>query len=338
MTNNGIQIIGTQRSGSNLLRVMLDQSAEIASPHPPHILVTFMPLLASYGPMDAVSYRQLVKDVVAYVNANPVPWEGVALDEEEIFNQSERYHLFTLNRLIYEQAAIGKNAKYWCCKSMANVHYAAEMEAYGLQPKYVFLYRDGRDVACSFKKAIVGEKHIYHLAQQWKKDQMACIRLRESLPTDRFFSLNYETLITAPENEIRRLCLFLDIEYHPNMLQFHGSKTSKLTAAAGEMWSNLEKPIISDNTRKYLREFKDNDLDIFELVAGEVLTQLDYERHVPVPDQDLVEATRLKEYDKENEVLKQAALVVARPSDLENRAPQLQILKEIKSRTVYAVQ
>ncbi|NQX40629.1 Sulfotransferase family protein [Pedobacter steynii] len=332
MLNNGIQIIGTQRSGSNLLRVILDQSPEIASPHPPHILVTFLPLLDTYGTLDAVSYRRLVKDVVAYVNANPVPWDGVVLDEEQIFNQSETYHLFTLNRLIYEQAAIAKNAKYWCCKSMANVHYATEMEAFGLRPKYVFLYRDGRDVACSFKKAIVGEKHIYHLAQQWKKDQEACIRLREILPANRFFSLNYESLITAPEAEIRKLCLFLDIEYQPEMLQFHDSKTSKLTAAAGEMWSNLEKPIISNNTGKFLKEFKGDDLDIFELVAGEVLTALHYERYAPQADQGLIAEDRLNDYDRENGVLKQEALALARPADLENRAPQLQILKEIKSR------
>lgn len=332
--NNGIQIIGTQRSGSNLLRVILDQSPEIASPHPPHILVTFIPLLAAYGTLDAVTYRRLVKDVVAYVNANPVPWDGVVLDEEQLFRQSETYHLFTLNRLIYEQAAISKNAKYWCCKSMANVHYAAEMEAFGLRPKYVFLYRDGRDVACSFKKAIVGEKHIYHLAQQWKKDQQACIRLRETLPADRFFSLSYEQLITEPESEIRRLCHFLDIEYRADMLLFHDSRTSKLTAAAGEMWSNLEKPIIRNNTGKFLKEFKAHDLDIFELVAGETLTALNYERYAAQADPALIDAQQQMDYDKENEILKQEALALARPADLENRAPQLQILKEIKSRTM----
>lgn len=334
MLNNGIQIIGTQRSGSNLLRVILDQSAEIASPHPPHILVTFMPLLDSYGTLDALAYRRLVKDVVAYVHVNPVPWDGVVLDEEQLFDQSETYHLFTLNRLIYEQAAIAKNARYWCCKSMSNVHYATEMEAFGLRPKYVFLYRDGRDVACSFKKAIVGEKHIYHLAQQWKKDQEACIRLREILPADRFFSLNYESLITTPEAEIRKLCLFLDIEYQSDMLQFHDSKTSKQTAAAGEMWSNLEKPIISNNTGKFLKEFKGDDLNIFELVAGAVLTALHYERFAPQADPGLIAEDRLNEYDRENGILKQEALAMARASDLENRAPQLEILKEIKSRKV----
>jgi hypothetical protein len=62
-TYAGIQIIGTQRSGSNLLRVILDQSDQIASPHPPHILTTFIPLLPLYGPLNELSYMQLVSDV-----------------------------------------------------------------------------------------------------------------------------------------------------------------------------------------------------------------------------------------------------------------------------------
>ncbi len=37
-----IFMIGIQRSGSNLLRLMLNQLPEIAAPHPPHVLL--MPL------------------------------------------------------------------------------------------------------------------------------------------------------------------------------------------------------------------------------------------------------------------------------------------------------
>jgi len=333
MANTGIQIIGTQRSGSNLLRVILDQSEEIASPHPPHILVVFMPLLPLYGELDPVSYKTLVNDVVNYVNANPVPWEGVLLDADEIYGKSTRYDLLEINRLVYEQAATSKGARYWCCKSMANIHYATEMEDFGLNLKYIYLYRDGRDVACSFKKAIVGEKHIYHIARQWNQDQEACLRLRASLPADRFFSLNYETLITEPEIQIRKLCLYLDIAYHPEMLKFYDSKTSKLTAAAGEMWSNLEKPIISNNTGKFLKEFKGNDLEIFELVAGDVLKALDYELVIQNPDISLIDTVHIASYDKENAALKQEAVLMARQSDLDNREGQAKILKAIKQRT-----
>ena len=44
-----IFMVGEQRSGSNLLRLILNESSNIAAPHPPHILQRMMPLLPAYG-------------------------------------------------------------------------------------------------------------------------------------------------------------------------------------------------------------------------------------------------------------------------------------------------
>ena len=56
----GIQMIGTQRSGSNLLRVMLGGIDAIAAPHPPHILQRFLPLLPKYGSLeDSISWLRM---------------------------------------------------------------------------------------------------------------------------------------------------------------------------------------------------------------------------------------------------------------------------------------
>lgn len=335
MKVSGIQIIGTQRSGSNLLRVILDQSPELASPHPPHILVTFYPLLNLYGALENnENYYRLVTDVVSYVEANPVPWEGVVLNPQDLFNRSAVNSLFELNRLIYEKAAESKGAKYWCCKSMNNVYYARELEAQKDKLKYIYLYRDGRDVAASFKKAIVGDKHIYHIASQWKKDQEASLSLARSIPSGRFFSLSYERLIGNPEETVRSLCDFLQIAYNSNMLNYYTSKTSKVTAASGEMWSNLEKPIITTNTGKYLKEFRKDDLEIFELVAGNVLLELGYELQTDRSNKQLIAEQHLPGYFEENHRLKQAVIKSARPLDLENRMGQETILKNIKSRKV----
>jgi hypothetical protein len=330
----GIQIIGTQRSGSNLLRVILDQSNEISSPHPPHILVVFTPLLPLYGPLDAWAYRLLIEDVVEYVKVNPVPWEGVELDAADIFEKSETYSLIELNKLIYQAAASAKHAKYWCCKSMANVHYAKELEDANLGLKYVYLYRDGRDVAASFKKAVVGEKHVFHLANQWKKDQEACLELEQKVGPDRFYKLNYETLIAAPEMTVRKLCSFLNINYSEDMLSFYTSRNSKLTAEAGEMWGNLKKPIINDNTGTYLKVFKDDDLPIFEAVAGEVLVRLGYPLRSEKVDSndDLYSKENLIKYDCINADLKKLVLQSAKTEDLENRKPQEDIIAQIKNR------
>ncbi|KQM72805.1 hypothetical protein ASE74_22250 [Pedobacter sp. Leaf216] len=333
---DGIQIIGTQRSGSNLLRVILDQSEQIASPHPPHILVTFVPLLGLYGFLTEEKYKLLIADVVSYVKANPVPWDGVELSETWIFENSTTYSLFEINRLIYETAAIAKNARYWCCKSMANVHYAANLEQHNPNLKYIYLYRDGRDVALSFKKAIVGEKHIYQLAKQWFTDQNACIELSRKITKDWFFSLNYEELIANPSKVIQELCRFLAIDYSERMLDFHHSKESKATASAGEMWENLAKPIIKDNTGKYRKELRAEEIDIFESINHQTLTDLGYKLDRPENKRKQISENDIEGYNNENDLLKKSILLNARQSDLDNRGPQLAILKRIKSQYLTA--
>jgi len=339
MKASGIQIIGTQRSGSNLLRVILDQSPEIASPHPPHILVTFHPLLNLYGPLaDDENYKNLVNDVVEYVKANPVPWGGVELHADELYNESAVNSLFELNRLIYEKAAESKQAKYWCCKSMNNVYFADELEAQPDKLKYIYLYRDGRDVAASFKKAVVGDKHIYHIATQWKKDQDASLALVKRIPAERVFSLSYENLIGDPEHTVRNLCGFLEIGYNDRMLEYYTSNTSKITAASGEMWQNLEKPIIKTNTGKYLKEFQENDLEIFELVAGDVLLELGYPLHTDRSDKTLIDQDKLPAYLLENHLLKQSVINSAKKQDMENRQGQAAILEKIKARNSYSIE
>lgn len=327
---SGIQIIGTQRSGSNLLRLILDQSDEISSPHPAHVLVTFIPLLKFYGELNEENYKLLINDVVNYVEANPVPWENVSIDREWIFSNSKVYNVFEINRLIYEQAAMSKNAKYWCCKSMANVHYAAELESHSPGLKYIYMYRDGRDVAVSFKKAIVGEKHIFNLAKQWKHDQDACIKLATHTDESRFFALNYESLIANPEKNIRNLCAFLNITYSEKMLDFYRSNGSKSTAAAGEMWQNLSKPIMSDNKGKFHAELSLDELETFELIAHDVLKKLGYPLFTKLDNTSLICEEMIKEYHVINEQLKKEILLKIRQSDLDKREPQLNIVNDIK--------
>ncbi|MCC6289535.1 MAG: sulfotransferase [Chitinophagaceae bacterium] len=328
----GIQFIGTQRSGSNLLRVMLEQHPAIAAPHPPHLLHIFMPLLPLYEPMNESNYRLLLSDMVDYVNANPVPWEGVQFDKADMLAQSTRYHIFEVFRLIYEAVAKSKNAQYWCCKSMQNLYYSQAMETFGLNLKYIFLYRDGRDVALSFKKAIVGDKHVYHLAKQWKEEQDICLDLYKQYGDEKVFLLNYEKLVAEPENCVRDLCAFLDIAYMDEMMEFHASSSSKSAAAAGDMWKNLEKPVMQNNTNKYLKELSAEEIEIYELVAGDTLQALGYTLNSKLQHPELISADAILRYDEENKERKKQFIATAPKNDIEKRQAQLDILQTIKKR------
>jgi len=70
-------------------------------------------------------------------------------------------------------------ATAWVCKSMGAVNFVDDLDAYFDNPKYIYLYRDARDVTLSFTKAVVGEKHAYHIARQWAERQRVCIAERD---------------------------------------------------------------------------------------------------------------------------------------------------------------
>lgn len=329
-----IQFVGTQRSGSNLLRVMLNQLPEISAPHPPHILKTFFPLLFNYGNLDDDgNFYRLVSDICDWVNKNPVPWQGILFSPDQVIPACKQRSLVEVFRRIYELKAMQEGARYWCCKSMESVYYAKEVEAAGVHPYYIYIYRDGRDVALSFLKAIVGPKHVYQLAKKWSIEQELSLQLKDLVPGNRFIEVKYEELLTQPRAVLQAICGKLDVAYDECMMDYFHSKESFNTANSGEMWKNVMKPILSNNHHKYLNELSLEQIRIFEGVAHRMLTILGYPLLTDV-SQFILTETDIAFYEKENARGMEEALRRADPEDILRRKPQEDLLKQIESRVL----
>jgi len=277
----------------------------------------------------------LINDVCLLIEKNPVPWHGISLDRDKILTNCRSNTLIQVFRAVYNEMARCNQASMWICKSMANVQYAGQMEEQGLNPLYIYLYRDGRDVACSFKKAIVGEKHVYHIAKQWRKDQLQCIALGKKIESERFFRMSYESLIISPEQEMIRLSNFLKIKYDPWIFNYYQSDESKNTSLAGKMWENVAKPIFTDNSKKYNRELTREEVVIFESVAGDVLEMLEYKLEYPGPSKNLIISKEdIVQYNNENNILKEKCSVITDPEGAKLRQPQDNLIMEIKNRLI----
>ncbi|OGS74658.1 MAG: hypothetical protein A3F91_13015 [Flavobacteria bacterium RIFCSPLOWO2_12_FULL_35_11] len=331
-TIKSIQIIGTQRSGSNLLRVILNQLSEVDAPHSPHILERFFPLLPKYGDLNIeANFENLIEDVCKLVELNPVPWEGFKPNRFQIKSYCKSNSLIEIFKVIYELKAQFSGASFWCCKSMSNIHYADKLEASGIKPLYIHLYRDGRDVALSFRKAIVGEKHMYHLAKQWKEEQDLCVQLKEKLGNDRVFLISYEELLDDSEGVLMRLCNFLKVPYNNSMLSYYNSNESNITADSGKMWENISQPLIKNNFNKFFKELSDDQIKIFEHVAGSTLLKLNYKRYLTEEDKFYSE-DQIENFNLENKLLKQMAVSNLSEKDLNKRKGQANLVKEIIER------
>lgn len=328
-------MIGTQRSGSNLLRLMLNQLSDIASPHPPHILERMFPLMSTYGDLENdASFNMLVDDVCRLVELNPVEWSGVEFDRKKIASQSSERSLMAVYNAVYDAYAEAQNAKTWCCKSLANIKYIEEIKAYFKHPKFIYLYRDGRDVALSFQKAVVGEKHIYNIAKDWSDTQGMALNLKSSVNEKYFHSISYEELTQNPEESARSLCEFLGAKYVPEMLDFHKTNEAKNAAQSSELWGNVTSPILKNNSKKYKKEMSETDVRIFESVAGSMLDCLGYERDfIPIGEEQTFAKNDIDSFNKQNKKQKIENMSKVDENDKKRRERQSKLLEEIKSRS-----
>lgn len=328
-----ILMIGEQRSGSNLLRLILNSSPEITAPHPPHILQNLMPLIPQYGDLsDENVMNRLIDDVCRLVEHNPVAWDGISqFDRQEVRNLCQANSLVAVFSAVMTIYARRQNANAWLCKSMQNVRWAKELDEYLDNAKFIYLYRDPRDVALSFSKAVIGDKHPYSVAMKWGKLQQYCLDAEKWLRPEQFKRVCYETLTSEPEHVITDLCDFLEIPFIPEMLDFHRSTEANRTATQSSLWSNLTRPLMSGNSNKFKKNMSEQHIRIVESVAGDIMDQLGYKRYlVERGAQNTFSASDIEQFNTENNNAMRAMSKNTDPDDLKRRERQLKVIREIK--------
>lgn len=335
-TISPVFMIGTQRSGSNLLRLMMNQLKDIASPHPPHILERMFPLMEHYLDLNSdKTFSFLVDDICRLVELNPVAWSGVNFSRDAVKAITKERSLMGVYEAVYDLYAKSQGAKTWCCKSLANIQYIDAIENYFVNPKYIYLYRDGRDVALSFQKAVVGEKHIYCIAKEWAETQTSALNLRNLIDDERFYSVSYEQLTQHPEETARSLCDFLHTDYVPAMLDFHKTSEARNAAESSQLWGNVTSPILQNNSKKYLEELSSVEIGIFESVAGNILDTLAYDRSVVARGEEMYFSNQeIERFYKLNKIKKSETLLNVDEKDQQRRGLQLDLLEEIKNRSI----
>jgi hypothetical protein len=325
-------LVGEQRSGSNLLRLMISNSHEIAAPHPPHILQRIDPLVPVQMILDDDKFNHMVEIVCQLVETNPVAWLNTVLDREDVKRRCTEKHVIAIYGAVMDVYGESNGAKAWMCKSMQNIRWADHLNQYFKNNKYIFLHRDGRDVALSFTKAVIGDKHVYFIAKQWSELQRLCLDARANLSTDRYFTVSYTELTEETESTLRNMCAFLGIEFKPTMMEFYDSQEAKNTAVASSLWENVNKPIMHHNSNKFLKELTEEQVRIFESIAGTELDELGYERvFIKKGEEMQFTPEQIAQYTAENDKLKKEQTSKTDPEDIENRRRQEKVLTDLKA-------
>lgn len=283
---NPIFIIGTERSGSNLLRLILNSHSHIFIPHPPHIFYYFGALEPAYGDFSQDSHLlALLKDVKRLVDGHIYPWE-VTLDPVVLLPKVQPRDLLGVYAAFYDQYRVHSgNKPRWGCKSTFMLDQVERILGHYPQAQFIWLVRDPRDVAVSSRQSVFNPFHPYFTAELWAKQQRRALDLAAQLPTTTLFRLRYEDLLTHSEAEVKRLCAFLNEPFEEGMLRFFETDEAKKSGQLSKSWENTAKPILKNNFGKYRKQLTEAEIQAVEAAAGEVMQQLDYA--LDFPDQPL---------------------------------------------------
>ena len=150
--------------------------------------------------------------------------------------------------------------------------------------QYVHLLRDGRDAALSFlamrrrpRFNLARPRGLATFASQWRLEVEGARELGRRIP-ERYHELRYEDLVREPKPELERVCEFLGLEFEPAMLAYHEG----VDASTLQDHPLLAKPP-TIGARRWQEQMIPADVQVFEAVAGPLLSELGYERAYPQP-------------------------------------------------------
>ncbi|RME24808.1 MAG: sulfotransferase [Deltaproteobacteria bacterium] len=278
-----IFIIGTERSGSNLLRVILSAHSRIDVPHPLHVMKYFAPLEPRYGDLSRrENLDRLAGDVLRLARVHIHPWQ-VPLDRARLVDEADPRDLLGLLFGLHQQHLEATGKARWGNKSTFMLDHVDRVLRHRPDARFVWLVRDPRDVAVSSRKSVFSPFHPWFTARLWAEQQRRCLELEERLGADVVLRLRYEDLLADPEGTVRRLCAFLDEDFEPAMLRYHETREAQRGAALSESWQNTAAPVLRGNSGKWRAALSHEEIAAVEGECGELMDRLGYVREAPEP-------------------------------------------------------
>lgn len=280
MNKNFIFLICSERSGSNFITKIVDSHPHCSGPSPVHLIRYFAPIEWRFGDLKLDhNWQFFISEIEKFFKLKISNW-NTEIEVNEL-TKIEPRNLAKIVEYLYKKEA--GDMKTILIK---------ENHAYRLLPFYnlffpdsklLWMHRDPRDMALSWKKDALLRGGIVRSSGIWKNDQRESLSLFNLLHNSgRIHKLSYESLISNAEFESKKICNFIGIEYDPIMLDSKNNSSSKNNAEASLGWSNLNKDIIKNNSNKFLDELNKEEIQFIEYYCKEEMELLNYEFIYPI--------------------------------------------------------
>jgi len=179
-------------------------------------------------------------------------------------------------RRVYTLWAEHQGKRRYVDRNPDNVLRLGALTALFPESRVVHVVRDGRDVAASWLElgwADSMEQAALHWRHRVRQGRQALRLVGER----RYHELRYEDLVRDPEATLRRLCTVIEVPFDPAMLDHRRAASVAVRREARPHQHRAVTQPLQPKLRDWRRDIPGAAVARFELAAGDLLTELDYD-------------------------------------------------------------
>jgi len=270
-------VVGFQRSGTSLLRAMLDEHPQLALSTDSQFLPRFWHHRARYESDGRVDARRLVADVL--MSPRVREW---GLPEDVVSARLDKLEHPTISdalRVVFEAYADTKGKPTWGDKTPGYVLRISLIASLFPDARFLHVIRDGRDATISCLRNGVVADTVARGADLWVQRVGRGRSAGRALEPGRYLEVRYEDLVADPTGGLTAVCEFLGLEFEERMLAYNEHALSDLPERVRYRHESLAKPP-TPGLRDWRTEMAPSDVAVFQAVGGRLLAELGYERGV----------------------------------------------------------
>ncbi|HXV96252.1 MAG TPA: sulfotransferase [Gaiellaceae bacterium] len=267
-------VIGNDRSGTTMLRLVLDRSEEAAIPPESMFLLDFAPVRRRGGLGDPAAAAAFVDEVWRHPRVRLWDLQGGPPSLPPGLGHAEAYRYaveapFRAYAHAHEKERFGD-------KTPAYLHAVDELLAVWPDAQIVVLVRDARDVALSIMPMPFGPNNAWAAGRWWARGVRRGLEAERRHP-EQVLTLRYEDLVADPETQVRRVCARLGLGYNSEMLAIERSHPGKIVQDQASWFTQISAGITAAGAGRWVTDLPLADRRAIEAVAGPELRELGYE-------------------------------------------------------------
>jgi hypothetical protein len=269
-------IVGSSRSGSTLLRLMLASHSRITIPSETWYLIA---LLEEF-PFDRRLRESEVGAAVSMMTSH-YTWPDMGLDAMEFRHRAAnlgKVRLRDLVEIVYRWHMEVEGKSRWGDKTPAYIEIVPALAAMFGDAKFIHLIRDGRDVVKSFQRQGWHGPWMHGYAGEWLRAVELDLKLSKTQLNERILRVRYEDLVLHPEATLRWICAFIDERFEEQMLRWRGKVDEAIPDREKRIHSSLGRDMSPSDVSRWKREMTSREVFVAEALMGAQLSRFGYER------------------------------------------------------------